>query len=76
MTIEEAADNWDLPLVAIHEAINYCEANQEFLKQEAEEERRRLEAKGVRLEKNSSWMKIPRTYFTQSQKFCPHGAIA
>ena len=50
MTIEEAADNWDLPLVAIHEVINYCEANRELLKQEAEEERRRLEVKGVCLE--------------------------
>ena len=50
MTPEEAADNWDLPLAAIHEIIEYCEANQSLLKQEAEEERRRLEARGVRLE--------------------------
>ena len=50
MTTEEAADNWDLPLTAINEVINYCEANRELLKQEAEEERRRLEVKGVSLE--------------------------
>ncbi len=50
MTIEEAADNWDLPLTAIHEVINYCEANRELLKQEAQEKRRRLEVKGVSLE--------------------------
>jgi uncharacterized protein (DUF433 family) len=50
MTTEEAADNWDLPLAAIHEAINYCEANRELLKREAEEERRRLEEKGVHFE--------------------------
>ena len=50
MTTEEAADNWDLPLAAIHEAINYCGANRELLRREAQEERRRLEEKGVRLE--------------------------
>ena len=50
MTPEEASDNWDLPLAAIHEAINYCEANRELLKREASSSRRRLEEKGVRLE--------------------------
>lgn len=50
MSPEEAADNWDLPLEAIHEAIRYCESHQELLKQEAEEERYRLEQKGVSLE--------------------------
>jgi hypothetical protein len=32
------------------EAIKYCETHQELLKQEADEERRRLEAKGISLE--------------------------
>jgi uncharacterized protein (DUF433 family) len=50
MTPEEAADNWDLPLAAILEVINYCQVNQQLLKQEAEEERRCLEAKGVSFE--------------------------
>jgi predicted ATPase len=50
MSPEEAADDWDLPLEAIDEAIRYCETHQELLKQEAEEERYRLEQKGVSLE--------------------------
>ncbi len=49
-TLEEAADNWDLPLAAIKEVVEYCETNQELLKQEAREERRRLEEKGLALE--------------------------
>jgi hypothetical protein len=50
MSIEEAADNWNLPLGAIEEAINYCESHQELLKLETEEERYRLEQQGVSLE--------------------------
>lgn len=38
---EEAAGNWDLPLEAVREALSYCEANQELLALEAEEEARR-----------------------------------
>ena len=49
-TLEEAASNWDLPLAAIKEVVEYCETHQELLKQEAREERRRLENKGFRLE--------------------------
>ncbi len=49
-TPEEAADNWDLPLAAIEEAICYCETHRELLQQEAEEERRYLEEGGVLLE--------------------------
>lgn len=49
-TPEEAAENWDLPLAAIEEVIDYCETHQELLKQEALEGRRRLEEKGVSLE--------------------------
>jgi uncharacterized protein (DUF433 family) len=44
---EQAAENWDLPLSAIYEAIQYCEGHQELLKLEADEERYRLEVKGV-----------------------------
>jgi uncharacterized protein (DUF433 family) len=47
---EEAADNWELPLTAISEVIEYCAQNQELLQQEAEEEKRRLETAGVKLE--------------------------
>ncbi|WP_414572949.1 hypothetical protein [Nostoc sp. CCY 9925] len=43
MSAEQAAENWDLPLAAIYEAINYCENNRELLKLEADEERYRME---------------------------------
>ena len=50
MTPEEAADNWDLPLEAIKESIEYCETHQDLLKQEALIERRHLEERGIPLE--------------------------
>ncbi len=50
MSPEQAAENWDLPLSAIYEAIQYCKSHQELLKLEADEERYRLEVKGVPLE--------------------------
>jgi hypothetical protein len=46
----EAADNWDLPLAAISEVIEYCQTHQELLKKEALEERRYLEERGIALE--------------------------
>jgi uncharacterized protein (DUF433 family) len=49
-TPEEAAENWGLPLASVYEIIEYCQTNQQLLRQEAQEERRRLEAKGVHLE--------------------------
>jgi uncharacterized protein (DUF433 family) len=54
MSPEQAAENWDLPLSAIHEAIRYCESHQELLKLEADEERYRLEVKGVDLESKNA----------------------
>lgn len=50
MSPQQAAENWDLPFSVICEVILYCESHQELLKLEAEEERYRLEAKGVSLE--------------------------
>jgi hypothetical protein len=50
MSPEEAADNWNLPIAAIYEAVSYCETHQELLKLEAEEERYRLQEQGVNLE--------------------------
>ena len=50
MSPEQAAENWDLPLRAISEVIRYCERHRELLKLEADEERYRLEEKGVSLE--------------------------
>jgi len=49
-TINETASNWDLPVEAIREAIEYCETNQELLQLEAEAERDYLEERGVVLE--------------------------
>ncbi len=49
LTAQEAAENWDLPLAAINEAIAYCEASRELLEREAREEKKRLEAKGYSL---------------------------
>ncbi|OCQ96051.1 hypothetical protein BCD64_11885 [Nostoc sp. MBR 210] len=54
MSPEQAAENWDLPISAIYEAISYCESHQELLKLEADEERHRLEAKGVPLESTNA----------------------
>ncbi len=50
ITKEEAADNWDLPIAAIDEVIEYCSTHQELLKREAESERRYLEQRGISLE--------------------------
>ncbi|MGB5592662.1 MAG: hypothetical protein WBM62_01325 [Crocosphaera sp.] len=50
MTPEETADDWELSLDEVNEAIAYCEANQEVLKQDAEAERLYLEEGGVELE--------------------------
>ena len=36
MTPEEVADNWDIPLEAVQESIQYCEIYKDLLKQEAE----------------------------------------
>lgn len=47
MTPEQAAENWDLPLPAIDEVIHYCESHRDLIKLEADEERYRLEEKGV-----------------------------
>jgi hypothetical protein len=50
MSPEQASENWDLPLVAIYEVINYCETHQQLLKLEADEERYHLEIKGASVE--------------------------
>jgi uncharacterized protein (DUF433 family) len=49
-TPEAAAENWDLPLAAIQEVIDYCQTHAKLLQKEAREERRRLEEKGISLE--------------------------
>ena len=42
MSAEEAADNWNLPVEAVREAVRYCEAHSALLRMEAEEERKRV----------------------------------
>ena len=49
MSAEEIADDRDLPLEAVREAIRYSEQNIDLIRMEAEEERRRLIASGVSL---------------------------
>lgn len=49
-TPSEVAENKELPLAAVYEAIEYCQSNQELLKKQAQQERRRLEEKGISLE--------------------------
>jgi uncharacterized protein (DUF433 family) len=46
----EAVDNWDLPLEAIQEVVEYCQTHQELLKKEAQQGRKLLEEEGVLLE--------------------------
>lgn len=54
MTLEQAAENWDLPLAAIQEALQYCETHQDLLRLEAEEERHRLQEQGISFEPHSA----------------------
>ncbi len=49
-TLEDTADNWEIPLDAVLEVIEYCETHQELIAAEAESERRYLEERGVLLE--------------------------
>ncbi len=46
-TVEEAAQEWDIPVAAVEEALRWCEANRPLLAMEAEEERRQLAARGI-----------------------------
>ncbi len=47
---QEVAENKDIALEAVMEALEYCQNNSELLKSEAKEERHRLEEKGYNLE--------------------------
>ena len=46
----EAADNWELPVAAIDEIVEYCQANKALLQMEAAEEGRRLVQKGIKID--------------------------
>jgi hypothetical protein len=47
LTVEEAADDWDLPVAAVREIIEYCHDNKQLLQMEADEELRLLQEKGI-----------------------------
>lgn len=47
LTVEQTADNWELPPDAVREIFDYCESNRPLLELEAAEELRRLEENGV-----------------------------
>ncbi|MEO1634314.1 MAG: hypothetical protein AAFS04_04425 [Cyanobacteria bacterium J06631_9] len=42
MTMEETADNWDLTLAEVKEAVCYCESHRELIAQEAKIDREAL----------------------------------
>jgi uncharacterized protein (DUF433 family) len=46
-TPEEVADDFDVPLEAVHEAIDYCTRNEELLRREAEEGLADMRARGL-----------------------------
>jgi len=50
LSVEQAAENWDLPVDAVKEIVRYCEGSHDLLEMEAAEERRRMLGQGVRLE--------------------------
>ena len=47
MTIEEIAENYDLPLEAVKEAIAYCQSDPLEIKEDFEREERIMEATGM-----------------------------
>jgi hypothetical protein len=49
LTLEQAAEEYELPTQAIEEVRRYCEANAALIALEADEERRRLQDAGVSL---------------------------
>ena len=49
MTVEQAAENWELPVEAVHEIEAYCATHQDLIDMEAEEERRALQDAGIRI---------------------------
>src|SRR5438874_2508292 len=49
-TLEQTAENWDLPIQAVMECIRYSESHEGLLADESEEERRSLEAAGYTIE--------------------------
>lgn len=50
-TVEEASEDWNLPVEAVEECIRYSETHRELLDAECEEERRWYESKGMAVER-------------------------
>lgn len=48
--MQETAENWDLPLEAVKEIFDYCDANRHLIVAEAQEERQRLLSGGKHVE--------------------------
>jgi hypothetical protein len=47
MTPEQVAEDWDVPVEAVYEAIHYCTHNEELLRKEREEDWEWIRAKGL-----------------------------
>ena len=50
MSAEEAAQDWELPVEAVQEAVAWCEANRELIAADAAEERRAAHESGIQVE--------------------------
>ncbi len=50
MSVEEAAEDWKIPLEAMKEAFAWCEANQALIEADINEERVRARAAGIELD--------------------------
>ncbi len=50
LTVQQTAENWDIPIQAVDEAIRYCCDHSSLIEMEAQEERTRLLASGVDVE--------------------------
>lgn len=47
LSVQQAAENWELPVDAVQEILEYCQTNKVLLEMEAQEELRILEEKGI-----------------------------
>jgi hypothetical protein len=56
-TPEEVAEDYDVPVAAVYEAIHYCTQNEELLRQEHDEEGADIRKRGL-----DKWPYAPRDY--------------
>jgi hypothetical protein len=50
LDVQETAEDWELPLEAVEEIFDYCDANRDLIAAEAQEERQRLLSSGKPVE--------------------------